>query len=61
MKRRYRIKQGVRPYPGKVLVTEGQPDDRQRIWGHVRVTSQRMSGLKAYYLHELTPEQGELI
>jgi hypothetical protein len=60
MKRRYRIKEGVRPYPGKVLVTEGAPDDRQRVWGHVRIDGRRMSGLKGYYLHELTPEQGTL-
>lgn len=60
MKRRYRINGGVRPYPGKVLETEGLPDDRQRIWGHVRIDARRMSSLKGYYLHELTPMQGEL-
>jgi hypothetical protein len=60
MTRRYRINEGVRPYPGKVFETEGEPDDRQRVWGHVRIDLRRMSGLKGYYLHELTPEQGEL-
>lgn len=50
----YRINDGVRPYPGKILVTRGGPDERQRVWGHVRISNQRMSGLKYYYLHELT-------
>lgn len=61
MKRSYRINEGVRPYPGKVLVTKGEPDARQRVWGHVRIDNRRTSGLKGYYLHELTPEQGALL
>jgi hypothetical protein len=52
----YRINEDVRPYPGKILETEGQPDKRQRVWGHVRISNGRKSGLKYYFLHELTPE-----
>lgn len=55
MKLRFRISEDVRPYPGKILETNGEPDERQRVWGHVRITAQRTSGLKYYYLHELTP------
>ena len=60
MKRLYKIKDGIRPYPGKILESNGLPDERKRVWGYVRIDRRRKSGLKAYYLHHLEPIQEEL-
>lgn len=51
--REYRINKDVRPYPGKVLRVQGDPDSQKRVWGHVVIDQRRMSGLKGYYLYEL--------
>jgi hypothetical protein len=50
-KKRYRIKQGVRPYPGRLLIVDGE--NSGSAWGHVRISDRRYSDQKTYYKSEL--------
>lgn len=51
-KRRFKIKAGVRPYPGKVLVARVVDD--VMVLGHVEISPRETAtGERIYYRHEL--------